>query len=359
MVINRRILGISAVAVAFAVGTAVPLWVGEQLTAASEQGAVAEGGTASDSGEGTDSAGAAPVGQAQKDWHQKDAEHKERTESFPAKTAGTGAKVLSPRVLADGTKEFRLTAKKVKWEVEPGKFVDAMAYNGVVPGPTLKVDVGDRVKVVVRNELPESTTVHFHGIPIKNDMDGVPDITQPPITPGGTFTYSLTADRPAVGWYHSHLSGTEQVSSGLFGQILMGEVALPKQVGNDVKISQEIPFVVQDSEPIGLSINGKSFPATQAIRAKRGEWVMLHYFNAGMQEHPMHLHGLTQQVVAKDGFPLDSPYKADVVKVAPGERLTVLVKADNPGDWIFHCHIFSHAEGGGGFFGMATEFHVS
>src|SRR5204862_222763 len=80
------------------------------------------------------------------------------TKAFLAgvKTAGVGAQVLAPKLQDDGTKEFDLTTKIVDWEVEPGKFVKAWTYNGMVPGPTLKVNVGDQVKVVLHNELPES-----------------------------------------------------------------------------------------------------------------------------------------------------------------------------------------------------------
>src|SRR5207247_10786331 len=100
---------------------------------------------------------------------------------------------LAPTVLADGTKQFELTSKVVKWEVEPGKRVDAWTYNGAVPGPTMRVSPGDKVKVVLHNELPESTAIHFHGLRVPTAMDGVPDITQKPVKPGETFTYDFTA----------------------------------------------------------------------------------------------------------------------------------------------------------------------
>ncbi len=81
--------------------------------------------------------------------------------------------------------------------------------------------------------------------------------------------------------------------------------------------------------------------------------------NEGLQIHPMHLHGMPQLVIAKDGFPLPSPYQADTLAVAPGERYTVLVHADRaPGVWAWHCHILSHAESDNGMFGMVTTFIV-
>ena len=95
-----------------------------------------------------------------------------------ANTKGVGNQPLAPKVLADGTKEFDLTAAVIDWEVSPGKTVQAWTYNGTVPGPWIKVDVGDHVRVVLDNQLPQSTAIHFHGIEVPIAMDGVPDVTQ-------------------------------------------------------------------------------------------------------------------------------------------------------------------------------------
>ena len=338
-------------AVAFAMAAAVPIWA-----------LPVSGGTAITSGPAPIEA--APLAEPEVpstsaggdvDWEAMDRAMAERAASFPVKTEGRGAQLLEPEVLKDGTKQFTLTAGLVDWEVEPGKVVQAMGYNGMVPGPTLRADVGDKVRVVLKNELPQSTVIHWHGIPITNDMDGVADVTQPPVRPGDSFTYDITAERQSVGWYHSHHNGAEQVGAGLWGAFLIGDLPLP----GDVEISQEVTVQLQDSGAIGLTLNGKSFPATEPIRMALGQSVLIHYFNAGGQAHPMHLHGVDQLVVAKDGFPLDQPYKADTVPVAPGERYSVLVTATRPGTWAFHCHIFSHSEGAEGMFGMFTELIVS
>jgi FtsP/CotA-like multicopper oxidase with cupredoxin domain len=275
--------------------------------------------------------------------------------AFPAKTAGLGAQTLAPTILADGTKQFELTAKIVKWEVEPGRFVDAWTYNGTVPGPTIHVDEGDKVSVVLHNELPESTAIHFHGIITPNAMDGVPEITQPPVKPGETFTYTFIAQStPAVGMYHSHQDAVKQVPNGLAGAFLIGEEPVPA----GVTVAQPQIMMLNDAGTIGFSLNGKSFPATAPIVATLGDWVEVHYMNEGQMVHPMHLHGLTQTVIAKDGFPLPQPYDADTILIGPGERYTVIVHADNLGTWAWHCHILSHAESDKGMFGMVTAMVV-
>jgi len=278
-------------------------------------------------------------------------------------TKGVGNQLLKPKVLADGTKEFHLTAKLADWEVEPGKTVRAWTFNGTVPGPWIKVDVGDKVKIVVDNELPMSTGVHWHGIEVPFNMDGVPDITQQPIKPGGSFTYAFTANKPEMGMYHSHHDAQVQVPNGMLGIFQVGDPILPAGTG---PLAQEVPLVLNDAGVIGLSLNGKSFPATAPIIAHVGDWVQIDYYNEGLQVHPMHLHGLPQLVISQDGYPVPEPYTLDTLLIAPGQRFSTLVHVtsdflgpnNTPGIWAFHCHILTHAEGPTGMFGMVTTFIV-
>jgi FtsP/CotA-like multicopper oxidase with cupredoxin domain len=285
---------------------------------------------------------------------------------FPAETEGSGNQVLEPEVKADGTKVFELTAEVVEWEIEPGELVEAWTYNGMVPGPRLHADVGDDVEIVVHNELPMATDVHVHGINVPNSMDGVAPITQDLIQPGESFTYAFTTDEPAVAMYHPHHHGQMQMPNGMLGTLLVGDMRLPagETIGDevipaDLEVAQEVPMVLNDSGAIGYSLNGKSFPATEPLVAGTGDWVEIHYFNEGSQIHPMHMHQFDQVVVAKDGYPLDHPYVADTVNVAPGERYTVLVQLDEPGTWVWHCHILNHVESEEGMFGMVTAVVVS
>ncbi|HEX7745034.1 MAG TPA: multicopper oxidase domain-containing protein [Micromonosporaceae bacterium] len=347
------IRGVAAIATAFVVAAAVPVWSTRNPPGEAEPvpEAVAEHAPQQQANESATPGGG--HGEHQ-DHEAMDAAMAKRDKSFPAKTAGKGAQPLEPKVLPDGTKEFALTAKITKWELEPGKIVDAWTFNGTVPGPILKTAVGDKVRVVVKNELPESTGIHWHGILLPNKEDGVANLTQEPIKPGETYTYQFTAERPSVGWFHSHHDGTKQVANGLWGMIMMGE--MPRPAG--VTVSQSHTIQLQDGGEIGLTFNGKSFPATEPVLAKHGEWIEVHYLNAGQQAHPIHLHGLDQLVVARDGHPVPTPYKVDTLLIGSGERYTVLIKADRTGSWLWHCHIFSHAEGSQGMFGMVTAMIV-
>ena len=304
-------------------------------------------------------------GVGEMDYAAMDHAMEETMAQFPAETEGVGNVVLEPEVLPDGTKRFELTASIVEWEVEPGTFVDAWAYNGMVPGPWLKVDVGDDVQVHVQNDLPMGTDIHWHGIKVPNEMDGVAPYTQELIQAGDDFLYEFTAREEALGMYHAHHAGQMQVPNGLLGVFQVGEMDLPRgrtvngvTVPADLEVSQEIPMVLNDAGVIGLSLNGKSFPATAPYAVETGDWVLVHYLNEGMQSHPMHQHQFNQLVVAKDGVPLESPYYADTVNVAPGERYSVLIHADEAGTWVWHCHILNHVEREDGMFGMVTALVV-
>lgn len=272
---------------------------------------------------------------------------------FPEKTEGKGGNLLEPKILPDGTKQFDLTAKIVDWEVEKGKIVKAWTYNGTVPAPEIRVNVGDKVRIVLKNELPESTSLHLHGIRVPNTMDGVDPYTQPAQKPGEIMNYEFTALEPAVGMYHSHHDAQIQIPNGMAGALYIGEMPVPPQIGK-VNITQKVTMILNDAGNIGLSLNGKSFPATEPYVMKVGETMQVTYYNEGLQTHPMHMHQPHGWVIAKDGKPLESPYMIDTLAVAPGERYTVLYTMLDKGVWAWHCHILNHAETPTGMTGMVT-----
>ena len=100
------------------------------------------------------------------------------TAQFPAETEGKGNEIVEPEIGDDGVLQWELTASMIEWETEPGKVVQAMAYNGMVPGPQLRAEVGDTVRIILHNELAEPTTIHWHGLYVPPNMDGVPAISQ-------------------------------------------------------------------------------------------------------------------------------------------------------------------------------------
>src|SRR5690606_34079325 len=261
----------------------------------------------------------------------------EMVETGEPNTEGLGGQDLEPTITPDGYKEWTLTAEIVEWEVSPGQVVEAWTYNGTVPGPTLRGEVGDKIRVRLINKLPMGTDVYMHGMVLPNEMDGVAPITQELVKPGEEFVYEYEVTEPAVAMYHPHHHGQMQVPNGMWGAMIFSpkggggsaDYTIPRgrtvsgvEIPADLEIAQEHNMVLNDAGVIGLSLNGKSFPATQPYALKQGDWVLVNYYNEGYTYHPMHLHQFPQLVVARDGIPLDSPYFADTVTVGPGERYT-------------------------------------
>ena len=278
--------------------------------------------------------------------------HEAGVKQFPAKTARHGNQPLEPK-MDGGVKVFELTASKIQWEVTPGEMSEAWAYNEMVPGPLIRVTEGDKVRIVLHNKLAESTAIHFHGVEVPFLMDGVPFITQKPVKAGESYTYEFTVPNPGSHMYHAHLNSTKQVGLGLLGAFIVE----PRVKGAYDSPDVEHVMILNDMLG-GYTLNGKGFPATEPIVAKKGQTIRVRYMNEGMMIHPMHLHGMHQLVTHKDGWPLPQPYKCDTLNIAPGERWDVTIHATNPGTWAYHCHILPHAESEHGMFGMVTALIV-
>ena len=283
--------------------------------------------------------------------------HREGLEAFMKNqtspiTAGKGNVPLASEVV-DGVRVFRLSVDEVQWETEPGKKLSARGYNGMVPGPIIRATEGERVRIVVTNNLTESTSIHWHGLLVPNHMDGVAFVNQEPIKPGDKFTYEFTLRNSGTHMYHSHANSMDQVNRGLLGAFIVD----PKDKASYPKYDREYIMVLNDLN-LGFTINGKSFPATEGIHARLGERVLIRFLNEGIMNHPMHLHGMPMQIVAKDGWPLAQPQMCDTIDVAPGNRYDAIVEATESGTWVFHCHVLSHAEGPQGMFGLVTAMFV-
>jgi FtsP/CotA-like multicopper oxidase with cupredoxin domain len=281
--------------------------------------------------------------------------HEAGVKAFPAKTAGKGNQLMAPRI-ENGVKIFELTAEKIQWEVAPGQMVEAWAYNKQVPGPQIRVREGDKVRVILHNKLDQSSAIHFHGLELPNDVDGVPFITQPPVKAGESHTYEFTVPEGNFGshMYHSHHNSAQQVGLGMLGAFLVE----PKNPSAIEHADVDYTLILNDGAH-GFTFNGKSFPATEPLSAKVGQRLRIRFMNEGMMIHPMHLHGMHMTVFAKDGWTLPAPWRCDTLNVAPGERYDVIVNCKSKGVWAFHCHILPHAESDHGMYGMVTAVIVS
>jgi FtsP/CotA-like multicopper oxidase with cupredoxin domain len=226
----------------------------------------------------------------------------------------------------------------------------AFAFNGSVPGPVIRVNEGDRVRMIVQNDLPVATAVHWHGMVLPNDQDGVPHLTQHPIEPGKTFVYEWKAIATGTHWYHSHSSGKD------IGRGLYGTLEVVPRVG-DLRTDRDYRLMIGDTN-LGFVLNGRSFPATVALKAQVGERVRIRLIGTGEDSHPIHLHGSPFRVIAQDGLRLPQPQWMDTLLVSPGQTFDLLVVPQTPGRWLLHCHIFAHSETERAMLGLVTILDV-
>ena len=278
------------------------------------------------------------------------AKTKEKSTGMPTLVETPDVPQLPFRIV-NGAKEFRLVAEPVRRELMPGRAMDVWGYNGSCPGPTIQAVEGDRVRIVVENRLPESTTMHWHGLEIPLAMDGMPYISQPPIPPGGSFTYEFTLKQNGTFFYHSH--GAMQEMMGMIGLFLIHprEAHAPR-VDHDFGIVLQGWALLPNStvpntanmEFNWLTFNGKSGPATTPLLVRHGSRVRVRVVNLGMDHHPIHLHGHTFYVTGTEAGrkPESLWYPENTVLVGVAQARDFEFVADNPGDWMIHCHLPHH-----------------
>ena len=288
---------------------------------------------------------------------------------LPLKTASNRIDKLS-FVEKEGVKEFQLSADPIRWEYAKDLSILAWGYNGQVPGPEIRVTEGDKVRIIFKNNLPKATTIHWHGIDVPNNQDGVPGVTQEPIKPGETFTYEFTAKPTGTRFYHthgtSHSDEAQQLDMGLSGAfiiepkvkekydkeytLVLDEWEIMPDGTNAALISDKMGNMMAHSMNYNLfTINGKAFPYTVPLNVKQGDKVLIRLINAGSSTtHPMHLHGQSFKIVAVDGNPVpkEAQLIRDTLPISPGERYDIEIIANNPGEWVLHCHELHHADGG-------------
>ena len=185
---------------------------------------------------------------------------------------------LEPEVDGD-TKVFRVTVEEMDWRIdELAAPVKALGYNGQWPGPTIRVNQGDKVRAIFTNNLPETTSVHFHGVEFDDFFqDGVPFVTQKPIVPGEEYAYEFTAVNAGSHMYHSHHNATDQVGRGLLGAFIV-EPSPPQ-----TRYDREYIWISNDTLG-GFTINGHGFPATVPVLAAQGERVLLRFHERGLDD---------------------------------------------------------------------------
>jgi FtsP/CotA-like multicopper oxidase with cupredoxin domain len=285
--------------------------------------------------------------------------------------------------LVGDVRTFRLTAAQFEQQIAafPIKTATVWGYNGSTPGPTLVATEGETVRIEVTNNLPPSvppgpmasgprptnTTVHFHGLHQPNEDDGVAGISQPePIAPGETFTYEFVPEHAGSFAYHSHTDGAVQELRGLDGMFIIQ----PRSVAAEDQVDVDVAMTLQQFAPVAgpmdpmvtngalvqpfppgtgdfpfSTINGKTGEASGGpILIDEGDRVRIRLYNASNLEHSMHLHGHDFAVTSQNGHPVPPQARSEETTqtMGPGDFFEIEFVADNPGNWIFHCHVPHH-----------------
>ncbi|MBC7698603.1 MAG: copper oxidase [Bacteroidia bacterium] len=259
-----------------------------------------------------------------------------------------------PWRMNNGVKEFHLVAEPVLREIAPGMKAHLWGYNGQSPGPTIEVVEGDRVRIFVTNRLPEQTSIHWHGQPVPNGMDGVSGLTQPAIQPGKTFMYEFVAKRAGTFMYHPHADEMTQMAMGMMGTW----ITHPKNT-KFMPVDRDFVFLLNsyDIDPGSYTpkintmldfnlwtFNSRAFPGIDPMVVRKNDRVRIRFGNLTMTNHPIHLHGHEFQVTGTDGgwVPPTARWPEVTTDVAVGQMRAIEFIADNPGDWAFHCHKSHH-----------------
>jgi plastocyanin len=303
-------------------------------------------------------------------------------------------KELEPEIIKENgktVKVFILTVRDFGFELFPDAPMMGWAFNGTIPGPTLRMSEGDRVRLVLKNESSGKHTIHVHGQSKSVLSDGVPYIGQKPVKKGETYTYEFTAKNLGTSFYHCHVDGAHHVDMGMYGAFIVEPKEKKYEYDREyIMVLDEWPTKhvhvhEKDDEDAGhdkhgvvtvhrgaapehahredrrekrdyypethiphnpvydaFTINGRAFPLTEPVYVKKGEKVRIRFINTGYQSHFMHTHSHKFRVITRDGAYVDEPQSIDTVHVGPAQRVDVILYADNPGIWPFHCHRLNH-----------------
>jgi FtsP/CotA-like multicopper oxidase with cupredoxin domain len=280
---------------------------------------------------------------------------------------------------------IELTAQTIDLSIGGGRSFKAWSFNRQMPGPLIQAQLGETIRVLFKNRLPEPSTIHWHGLPVPNPMDGVPGLTQKAVPPGGDFLYEFPAKPAGTYIYHSHQG--LQLDRGLYGALVVDDPNESREYDQEFLLVLE-DWVTADgggpnavrrkpggmmmggrgmmrgrgrmgrmmggvrggppAEPVydAYAVNGKAYPHTDPLRVKKGQRIRLRICNASASTiYDLRLAGHTMSITHADGQAI-RPVAADVLRIGMGERYDVLIKADNPGHWLLGAFENGWGEGG-------------
>ena len=262
-----------------------------------------------------------------------------------------------------------MTAAPLQYQPRAGLTVTGLGYNGRVPGPVLQIEQGAQLNVQFRNRTGSPSTIHWHGLILPNDMDGVPGVTQAVVPDGADFHYHFRAEPAGTRWYHSHVS--PQLAQGLFGALIIHEPGTPSVARDLVLVLHDIPdwrsyraamagtSTAMPYQPPGVPgamaampgmsmpmvmgdevryrahcLNGRAVPSRVAVQ--EDDVVRMRLINASPTEtRYLRLAGHPLTITHTDGNLLSQSCEVDVLRLAPAERLDVVFRVAGPGAFMF------------------------
>lgn len=243
-----------------------------------------------------------------------------------------------------GPADVTLRIGEIRHEIAPSRLVKTLAYNGRVPGPVLTAVRGRPLTVDVFNDSTHEDIVHWHGLHIPPEVDGVYEEGTPGVPPRGRRRYVFTPEQSGTRWYHSHDTAGGDLSrgtySGQFGVLLVdGGDSGAYDAAFTLSLHEWEPSLRRDGprdvEFKYCSVNGRMLGAGEPLRVKAGTRVLLRLVNASATlTHQIGLAGHRFRVLALDGNPVPAPSVVPVLEIAPGERVDATVEMDRPGTWI-------------------------
>ncbi|MCH8327850.1 MAG: multicopper oxidase domain-containing protein [Candidatus Marinimicrobia bacterium] len=298
-------------------------------------------------------------------------------------------------------KEFELYVDFHQQQIVPGFSIHTLAFNNQVPGPEIRVNRGDKVRVIFRNKTELNHTIHWHGIHVPWRMDGVPYVTQMPVMPGQKFVYEFVAEPYGTHFYHCHWGTLLHMQSGMYGSFIVEDPDDPikkrfpyerdytlvysahdsnfirdelnvmlermkermylmktgrfdaqrfglfdskKELEKAIDGGYQPPYLLNRRSsaelpvPNWFTVNGKSYPSTPNLYINEGEFIRVRLINAGGDEHYLHMHGHDFWHVCDDGIPLAQPSQMNTIRLSPGKTADIIVEGTNRGIWTFHDH---------------------
>ena len=240
--------------------------------------------------------------------------------------------------------EIDLDAREIEWQFAPGRSIRGFACNGMVPGPQIDANVGDTIAVRLTNNLPQATTIHWHGIRVPAEMDGT-EAVQPPVEPGGTFEYRFVVPDAGTFWYHSHTNETEQLERGLYGALIVRGPGEPEFDGERVLILDDLKLADGDVAPFGDEhehhagregdvrlVNGQQEPELEIAAGTVERWRVLNAANTRFVRLSIGGHPFT--IVGSDGGLVPEPLPVTEVLLTPGERVDLAVGPFEEGEQV-------------------------